>query len=386
MKMIRRYALMLAGWLLSTGLQAQNVRAISVAQGASYTDHLSLNMDSKDMDLMVKFVFDEDANTLTVSLISYRTIFVFWDRVRMKPLVRGRRIRPELLPYVVNYEPNDRYLITKLFKSTVPRPRKKFYFQRWMDYEGLQPIPQEYKMVNDYISQTFDILNKRSLVTFRLHDIFLMDKTEKKKYNLYEIPFGRDVNIEYQVTIERNPCFGFGEEVASAQKALEGVKGGYKTLKKNYGNGKVGSEEALKVFDDLKRNLLEQFPAKQQSSPCQDMQTAYDEYNQYVDSISQIKCTLESFGGTGTAASAEISAEGTKIIASKARFIDNLVSRWLVSTDPTERRDIVRRIQSQIDDVNELIGDRSGNTPQQRQAIEMFRAAESYFQKTCMKR
>ena len=39
--------------------QAQIVKTITVAQGKSYTDHISLKPDSKDMDLMVKFVFSE---------------------------------------------------------------------------------------------------------------------------------------------------------------------------------------------------------------------------------------------------------------------------------------------------------------------------------------
>jgi hypothetical protein len=62
--------LLLTGCFWMLGIQAQTVRTISVAQGKSYTDHISLKPDSKDMDLMVKFVFNEDANTLTVTLIS----------------------------------------------------------------------------------------------------------------------------------------------------------------------------------------------------------------------------------------------------------------------------------------------------------------------------
>ena len=144
---IKKIILMMTGCLMALGLHAQTVRTITVAQGQSYTDHLSLKVDSKDMDMMVKFVFDEDANQLSVSLISYRTIFVFWDRVRLKPLVKGRTIRPDQLPYVAAYDPKDKFKITKLFKSTVPKPRKTFYFQRWMDYDGLQPVPQEYTNV-----------------------------------------------------------------------------------------------------------------------------------------------------------------------------------------------------------------------------------------------
>ena len=378
---IKKIILMMAGCLMALGLHAQTVRTVTVAQGQSYTDHLSLKVDSKDMDMMVKFVFDEDANQLSVSLISYRTIFVFWDRVRLKPLVKGRTIRPDQLPYVVTYDPKDKYKITKLFKSTVPKPRKTFYFQRWMDYDGLQPVPQEYNMVNDYITQTFDILNKRNLVTFSLHDIFLMDKTEKKKYNLYEIPFGRDVNIEYQVTIQRNPCLDFGDEIASSQKALEGLTTSFKTLKKNYGGGKALSQEALKAFEDLKKNLLEQYPPKTDSTPCPDLTSVWETYNQYVDSVKSIHCVLAQDDNSG--GELGIPTDNGKVILMKARQLDRTVSRWLVSKDANERRDLIRAGQGLIDEVNGIIGNRQGSNQAQRQAISMFRAAERYFNNTC---
>jgi len=378
---IKKIILMMAGCLMALGLHAQTVRTVTVAQGQSYTDHLSLKVDSKDMDMMVKFVFDEDANQLSVSLISYRTIFVFWDRVRLKPLVKGRTIRPDQLPYVVTYDPKDKYKITKLFKSTVPKPRKTFYFQRWMDYDGLQPVPQEYNMVNDYITQTFDILNKRNLVTFSLHDIFLMDKTEKKKYNLYEIPFGRDVNIEYQVTIQRNPCLDFGDEIASSQKALEGLTTSFKTLKKNYGGGKALSQEALQAFEDLKKNLLEQYPPKTDSTPCPDLTSIWETYNQYVDSVKSIHCVLAQDDNSG--GELGIPTDNGKVILMKARQLDRTVSRWLVSKDANERRDLIRAGQGLIDEVNGIIGNRQGSNQAQRQAISMFRAAERYFNNTC---
>ena len=378
---IKKIILMMAGCLMALGLHAQTVRTVTVAQGQSYTDHLSLKVDSKDMDMMVKFVFDEDANQLSVSLISYRTIFVFWDRVRLKPLVKGRTIRPDQLPYVVTYDPKDKYKITKLFKSTVPKPRKTFYFQRWMDYDGLQPVPQEYNMVNDYITQTFDILNKRNLVTFSLHDIFLMDKTEKKKYNLYEIPFGRDVNIEYQVTIQRNPCLEFGDEIASSQKALEGLTTSFKTLKKNYGGGKALSQEALQAFEDLKKNLLEQYPPKTDSTPCPDLTSVWETYNQYVDSVKSIHCVLAQDDNSG--GELGIPTDNGKVILMKARQLDRTVSRWLVSKDANERRDLIRAGQGLIDEVNGIIGNRQGSNQAQRQAISMFRAAERYFNNTC---
>lgn len=380
MKITYRIILLLSSCFWLFGLQAQTVRSISVAQGVSYTDHISLKEDVKDMDLMVKFVFSEENNTLTVTLISYRTLFAFWDNVHYTPLIKGRKLRPDQLPYVVEYEPTDKFKVSKLFRATVPQPREDFYFRRWIEYEGMQPAPQEYKMVNDFIAQTFDIQNKRTQVSVKLRDVFLMDKIEKKKYNLYEIPLGRDLDMEYQITIQRNPCFGFDEDIAAAKNALESVKTSYGSLTSKFGKGKVLTSDAYKVFEDLRGALLNQFQRKESDSPCPDIQDSWDAYNQYVDSVKSIKCVVQDPEEVGTSS---FSPESMKILVSKAREIDKMVSRWLVSSDPIERNDLVNRCKNIIDDVHSTYGKLSGRTTEQQQAIAIFRAAEQYFNKTC---
>ena len=371
----------LISWLWLCGIHAQTVRTISVGQGASYTDHLSLKEDVKDMDLMVKFVFNEEANNLTVTLISYRTLFVFWDNVHFKPLIKGRKLRPDQLPYVVEYNPKDKFKVSKLFKASIPKPTKEFFFNRWIDYEGLQPAPQDYKMVNDFISQTFDIQNKRDLVTVRLRDVFLMDKIEKKKYNLYNIPLGRDLNLEYQITIMRNPCFGLDDELASAKKALEGITTNYTTLSKRFGNRLVPTQETKNLLDGLKATIQDQFPPKTVDSPCKDIQETWNKYNLYVDSIAALKCEVESVESTVAASS--FSPDGLKILMAKSRQIDIIVSRWLMSKDPIECRDLISQGRRIIDEVNAMIGKRTGNTAEQQKAVATFRAAERYFNSTC---
>jgi len=371
----------LISWLWLCGIHAQTVRTITVGQGASYTDHLSLKEDVKDMDLMVKFVFNEEANNLTVTLISYRTLFVFWDNVHFKPLIKGRKLRPDQLPYVVEYNPKDKFKVSKLFKASIPKPTKEFFFNRWIDYEGLQPAPQDYKMVNDFISQTFDIQNKRDLVTIRLRDVFLMDKIEKKKYNLYNIPLGRDLNLEYKITIMRNPCFGLDDELASAKKALEGITTNYATLSKRFGNRLVPTQETKTLLDGLKATIQDQFPPKSVDSPCKDIQETWNKYNLYVDSIAALKCEIESVESTVAASS--FSPDGLKILMAKSRQIDIIVSRWLMSKDPIECRDLISQGRRIIDEVNAMIGKRTGNTAEQQKAVATFRAAERYFNSTC---
>ncbi len=384
-KMKKIYGLLLSCLVLQ-GLSAQTVRNITVSQDTAYTDHISLEVDSRDKDVMVKFVFDEAANTLTVNLISYRTMFVFREDVRFKPAIKGRTLRPDQLPYVVTFDPSEKYTISKLFKSTVPRPRKKYVFKRWVDYEGLQPAPQEYAMVNDYVSQTFDILGKRNQVKVTLRDIMLMDDISKHpNKKRYEISYGRDMFREYNIQILRNPCFGLDEDMAAAKKAEEAVKNAYASIKGKFGKGEVGSQEILASFKDMQAMLLTQYPAKELKSDCPDFQNIWDSYNAYVDSIASMRCVIAatSVNGGITVGQEGVSA---KLLHNRARQIDAMVTRWLISNDPIERRDIVKQCDSIIQGVKELLTKQGGaRTSEQLRALEVFREAEQYYRLKCGK-
>lgn len=384
-KMKKIYGLLLSCLVLQ-GLSAQTVRNITVSQDTAYTDHISLEVDSRDKDVMVKFVFDEAANTLTVNLISYRTMFVFREDVRFKPTIKGRTLRPDQLPYVVTFDPSEKYTISKLFKSTVPRPRKKYVFKRWVDYEGLQPAPQEYAMVNDYVSQTFDILGKRNQVKMTLRDIMLMDDISKHpNKKRYEISYGRDMFREYNIQILRNPCFGLDEDMAAAKKAEEAVKNAYASIKGKFGKGEVGSQEILASFKDMQAMLLTQYPAKELKSDCPDFQNIWDSYNAYVDSIASMRCVIAatSVNGGITVGQEGVSA---KLLHNRARQIDAMVTRWLISNDPIERRDIVKQCDSIIQGVKELLTKQGGaRTSEQLRALEVFREAEQYYRLKCGK-
>ena len=358
-------------------LRAQTVRSISVSQTHPFTDHITQETDATDKDVMVKFVFDEAANQLTVSLISHRMIFVFRDDVRFRPLIKGRRIRPDLLPYVVSYDPSERFMISKLFKSTVPKPRKQYVFHRWIDCEGMQPAPQEYAMVNDYISQTFDIHGKRREVIVRLRDVMLMNDISKHQdKRRYEIPYGRDLAMEYHVEIERDPCFGLDEDIASARTALDGVRKGYDNMRKRFGTGTVADEATLEVFHDLKDVLQKQYPRKEGYSSCPDIQEANEAYNAYADSIAAMKCrvvaVVQNEGRVGDGVSASM-------LLAKARQIDASVSRWLLSVDPVERRDIIQQVENVIKTVNSAVATQGVRDAEQREALSVFRDAEHYY-------
>ena len=227
-------------WIGTYPLKAQTVRTIRIAQKQSYTDHVSLKQDSRDMDLIVKFVFDEPNNTLTVSLMSYRNLFVFQDNVRYKQVVKRRKIHPDRLPYVVEADAEMKYRVTKELRNQIVGSKKKHVFKRWIEYEGLQPQPTDYKMVNDYIEQKFDILDKDTLVTVSLCDIMVMEPSQSKK-NSYDFLYYTNMDRKYEIHIERNPCLGREEEIEMAESTVENIRTNYTALKERY-----ESQEALR--------------------------------------------------------------------------------------------------------------------------------------------
>lgn len=366
----------------------QTAKAITISQEEPYTDNIMLTNDVKDKDLMVKFVFNEDKNTLTVSLISYRRLFVFWDDTRYKGTFSGSgKLHIDRLPYVITSNDGDRFRLSKSYRKSLPKPRKQHIFKKWIEYEGLQPVDKERNMVNDYIEQTFDIQNKRTNVVVRLRDILLMDQTgEKGKSKRYELSNGKDLNTEYQITIQRNPCFGTEEEMAAVSKSLTGIMGSYKNFKKKYGKGRVGTEEALKLFKEMKSVLTTQFTKDTIVSQCPDIQKLRDQYNLIVDSINGIDVKMESANileASGAIMGAKGRVMNTKIILSNARQLDQNVARWLRSNDQVEREDLRMQCLGIIKDTNLIINSGGGQTAEERNAINIFRQAEKYFNKSC---
>ena len=379
---MRRWLLPLALLLAAGPLAGQTVKTIAVSAEASYTDHLSLAEDSRDMDVMVKFIFDESQNTLKVSLLSYRSLFVFRDAVRYSSAVSGgKRLRPDQLPYVAESDPGVNYYLSKDLRKSLPRVKKNLVFRRWVEYDGLQPAPMEYKMVNDFIEQTFDILQKRETVTVTLRDIYLL---EPVGYN-YQISSGRDLDTRYQIRIQRNPCFGLEKDLELAQSMVGEVKTAFEGFRQTYASGEVPDQEALKAFEDTRTLLLTQFPPRENVSPCPDIKEAVEQYNHYLDSISSLPCKVFVPEPEEPEEEVVLPRElDVKLVYSQARQLDKSVARWLVSKDSLERQDLIAQGQAIIADMNELLAHSVPGGPDVQKAVKVYRQAEQYFKKTCL--
>lgn len=359
-------------------LKAQTIKQIVVQEGAPFVDHVALVEGSKDMDLLIKFTFDEPQNSLTVSLISYKKLFVFQDNVRYKKSRRFRKLIPEKLPYVVQSEELAIYKYAKSLRKSI-KPKRKHVFKRWIETEGLQPQPVEYKMVNEYIEQKFDILSKKSRVVVKLRDVLVMNERLKSKKKIYDLFFQTDLNRDYEITVKRNPCFGKEEFLGAAQQRRENVEKSYQSIQQKFGPS-AGPVVKTKVplFNEMKSLLLAQFPFVDEKSDCLDIQTEIDHYNAYVDSIAQMEYSYEKERMKPVALDLE-----ADYILQMARKIDNIVNKWQLSSDQMEKDDLSMECSSIIEMVSSHIEKAASMDKKQAAAVRVFQKAKAYYQNNC---
>lgn len=359
--------------------RAQTVKSITVSGDSSYTDHISLSEDARDMDVMVKFIFDEQNNRLMVVALSYRSLFVFREPSRYRNVIRCSRLLPERLPYVAQADEGSVFKLSRPLRKSIPRPRREYVFNRWIEYEGLQPVPTEYNMVNDYIEQSFDILPGRDNVTVTLRDLFLLERSDKNPGE-YSLLRGSDLNMKYRIQIQRNPCLGLEKELETAVQLCGEAKAAYESLCKTYPGGEVASEDALQTFEQTRTLLLTQFPARQNLTACPAIREAFREYNQYVDSIAAFTCKVRAEEKPVWDSSKGLDV---KYIYTQARQLDKSVARYLVSKDELERQDLIAQCKDIVEDVNSVIKRNPARTAEERKAVSVYRQAEKYYRKTC---
>lgn len=355
---------------------AQLSTTANVSAKDPFTDNLEMSKDMPGTDLIVKFSFNEGANTLTVKLVSYRGLFVFRDDVLYGNVVSWCHLRPEKFPYQVSHAPKDSYYVTDAIRKAIKGPLGKQRFHRWIQYDGLQPVKTEYKMVNDVIEQTFDIQEKRSVVSLTLRDIFLMDPG--KKEGNYSIVYWKDLNKRYDIAIMRDACFGKEEEIKSSSQALEGIRAAYDSLKVRYKSGVVQSRESYAIFTELKSGLMAQYQKRDSDSLCDCICDNIDAYNLYVDSLSRLQVKMPE-----AARPVVVRGINPQSLLSVAQKIDISVSRWLASSNAKERKDIEKECRRLIRSGNDDINSKGVYTQEQKEAKAAFKQAEAYFNKTC---
>lgn len=373
---MRRYLIITVALLLGAALnvRAQVSKTVYVTGKNGFTDFVSLSKERPNMDISVKFSYDEQNNTLTVGLYSYRGLFVFEKDTKYSDVFCFGKFKPKKLRYDIVYNPKDKFYATRAFKKSIPSPRGRYVFKPWIETEGLQRVPDEYNMLNDYVEAKFNILNERVVVDITLRDVMLMDPAAKE-YKYY-LSFDKDLRCRYDIAILKDACFGKDEEIAAAGDSLKSITAAYDSLAALHKSNSSSDSAYVKMFKNMKDILIGRFAKADADCDCDCLRVSREKYNGMLDKINEMTMTYVS-------RSEESGGIDASLMIARARNIDKNVSRWLLSDDSVEKKDIIKNCNGLIAACKADIEKFGVRTKTQKDAVQVFLSAEEYFNKTC---
>lgn len=357
-----------------TALRAEEIRTVHVANQQTYTDHVSLKSDSRDMDIMVKFTFDEPTNTLVVNLVSYRSLFMLHADVRYKDVIKCGKFYPHKLPYEVQTNAKMSYHVSNNFKKEIKGCRCQYVLKQGITTQGLQPQESTLHMLNDYLEYRYNVLNQDSVVVVQLGDMMVVEPSVKHR-NRTNLIFYAPLNLRYNIYIDRDACYGMEQAITDAQTALQNIEQNYQSLKSSFNAGYVNGVTDSMLYS-MKKAVVAQFERIQQPHKCSTLQQLNNQYNQYLDSLTALQVV-------DAAAVSHPLSMSREYILQLSRTIDNNVSSWLVATDAMQKTDIVAATHAMIAELNEALKGKVVVSKEQRDAIRIFRKAERYFKHIC---
>ena len=362
--------------VITSGLQAQTTKPVVLADQVPFTDNLVISTKAGDVNLIASLVFDESANTIELKILSERKMFVFWEDIAYRKAFKNKRLRTDKLSYAMTGNTADLFHRVAHFDKALPKPHHHYTFHAWNDVQGLRALGASRQIVNDSLVRNFVLVDTAERISVRIRDILFVDEVKQKGIShYYDLTFGADINTEYRISLQRNPCFGLDQQIVSAQNARDAIIRSYEAFKSIYNNGVVSSEDGEKLFHDLQDALSIQFPVNQDSSACPALQAVNAQYNQYIDSIKALSVTLQ--------LPVEERALNVKLILANARTIDNNVTRWLTTKDHFERNDLAEQCRAIIADTKSMIMHNGARTKEEKDAVAVFKKAEQYFGRTC---
>jgi hypothetical protein len=352
-------------------------QVVVISNDTPYTEVIPTKEGSKEMDVLLKMSFDEPNNTLTIALTSKYNLFGFKNNSLYKNVIRNKKISLARLPYKVVSEGEMTYRLSKNVRNNIPGCNDKHTFNAWVSSTGLHPKNAEYIMVVDTLSQTFDIVADTT-ITINLADIMMMTRSVSKK-NRYDINYYTNLDKQYEVVIDRNPCLAMDAELESTKAMLEDIQANYTTLADKYPSIEELNAETLQALEEARVKLVTRYNKVETIHECPTIQTMLENYNSYVDSIAKLSEVKKEFAHKRP----KLSVPADQLLA-VARMVDNNVASYLVSNDVVEKADLVKRNKKLIEDINKKLSKKMTMDKEQTNALSVFKKAERYFNETCL--
>lgn len=377
-------------------------KAVTVSADSAFVDELKYPVDAQGLDVAVTMDFDESRNLLTLVLKGSRPMLalkqnVQYSKVFRKTVLGKRWLDEEKLPYQVLIKPNTRlYLSGKVYK-TYAKKRKRHVFNPIVSKysASLKPVQEaaaESNLIPDSVVMRFKVDPTSTKASVTLRNVMLLSNEGKPKGFLifkpkgkvrYAIVADKDLNLTYNISLQRNPCFATESLRDSLARHLESVTRDYKLLVSACPTGIAADQAAVDVFEQHRNFLLSRYNKTKETHDCPQVQSLMDKTNALIDSISGAKCIF---------IPKKVDEEGEVLIGVNAQLLldiahklDDDVAHILYSKDPMEIHDLTLTCKEVIRNTNNTIRKRGVITEDQEQALKIYRQSEAYFRKVILK-
>lgn len=354
-----------------------------------YRASLKASAYSAGDDTRLCISFNEDENTLTVSLKSESVmLFAFRDAVIYRDVFKGcNRLRPDLLPYKVTYDTDNVIRMRGYVKRMLGRRPRHHLFSPWIACSSMDAVKAVCTMPEDSLVQVFKINPAVTNVTVRLSDIMVLKRKgpSKSAWKKMFITEYDNLNTEYDITIARDACRGKDDQIAAVAALHKELSSEVKSLVGVFPSGVANSLQGFDEFNEIKGRLLSKFIKKDTVTTCSTLRAAIKGYNKCVDSLLAMTCTISpelrgEFVNTLDPGDKDIDAQA---VLNLARQLDELTSRWNITSGRSGRLDIRQRCDRILKDAERLIVGHRMMTEEDYRAVDLFRQAREYYLSTC---
>lgn len=358
---------------LFANAQQEGVLRLSAEQ--SITDHIDIQTSRGDnVGMIVKIVFLEDENAVSVSLISYHTIFALWNDTPYRSAVNWfSRLIPHKLPFANECDENARFKIASSTKKDLKRytkHKRKYVMRQTLRATGAFPLETPTKIVNDVIEQKFLINgDTTNHISIHLGDLLFMEnrKPMKEKYHIFAYS---KLDKGYKIEIERDHCLNREGDIEAVTTTFNALQSSLASLNEMKSNTSISNTvEKKELFDKLKEIAVKRFPKNLKEDKCDVIQDLYTRYNILVDSLQNIRLTVD----------VKSNVADDKYIRDRTRQLDKTLSVMQCSTDVAERLQMKKECENIISEVNLYIASVEIIDDKAIRAVEMFYRAEKVF-------
>lgn len=360
-----------------------------VRNSVPYMEWLGGKPEVDDRDMRLCLAFDEDRNTLTVSLNSTNSLLFAFPRGVLydNAFHGGNKLKAEHLPYKAELAPGTVVRISGPLRRSLRPNVRAHAFRAWLEYDRMDPVPVESKIPSDSLVQVFRVSPSEQDVTIRLKDVFFLSRkgSSPAKWGKFKMTGYKDLNLEYTVVIERDPCRGMADRISAVNGMRAEASGELAALLKVFPNGVARSLDGLDEFQSRRNDLLAKYSRINEETSCPEYSKAVASYNACVDSLVNLTCRIPAEYKNELVTSFDptvkrIDAEG---LLYRARLLDELTAQWQLETRKSAKLSIRQQCDKLIDEAAALAIGRRVITDADRKALDVFIQAKDYYTKVC---